>query len=71
MGISIIDKHVARKKLVLKDVNTCISFFSTLYKGEVIMLAYDNLNNNLMNFWSHQNLAADDVDFLEKILREY
>ena len=71
MGISIIDKHVARKKLVLKEVNTCISFFNTLYKGEVMMLAYNNLNNSIMNFWCFQNLLDEDVKFLEKILREY
>jgi len=71
MGTSIIDEHIARKKLTLKDVNTCLSFFTTLYKGEVIMLAFDNINKSVMNFWSNQNLDSDDVVLLEKILCEY
>ena len=71
MGFSIIDEHIARKKLVLKDVNTCLSFFTTLYKGEVIMLAFDNINKSIMNFWSSQSLDGDDIILLEKILCEY
>lgn len=71
MTIGIIDEHIARKKLVLKDVNTCLSFFTTLYKGEVIMLAFNNLNKTLVNFWTVQNLLRDDIVFLEKILCEY
>ena len=71
MRTSIIDEHVARRKLVLKDVNTCLSFFTTLYKGEVIMLAFNNLNRSIMNFWCNQNLDNEDVELLEKILCDY
>jgi len=71
MDTSIIDEHIAKKKLVLKDVNTCLSFFTTLYKGEVIMLAFDNINKSIINFWCAQNLDNDDVILLEKILCEY
>jgi len=71
MNTSIIDEHIAKKKLVLKDVNTCLSFFTTLYKGEVIMLAFDNINKSIINFWCAQNLDNDDVILLEKILCEY
>jgi len=64
MDTSIIDEHIAKKKLVLKDVNTCLSFFTTLYKGEVIMLAFDNINKSIINFWCAQNLDNDDVILL-------
>jgi len=71
MSVNIVEEHIARRKLVLKDVNTCVSFFTTSFRGEAVMLAYDNLNNTLMNFWGFQELDPDDIKFLEKILREY
>lgn len=71
MSVNVIEEHIARRKLILKDVNTCVSFFTTSFRGEAIMLAYDNINKSLMSFWGFQELDHEDTKFLEKILREY
>lgn len=71
MSFGYLDLHVAQQKMSLKDSNSCLSFVSTLWKGEVIMCCYSNLSNELVNIFCLQELEPGDVEELEKLVRDF
>lgn len=71
MPCSYLDLHIAKQKMVLKDANSCLSFISTLWKGEVIMCCYSNLSNELVNIFCSQTIEPDDVRELGNIINVF
>jgi hypothetical protein len=49
MSTNYTDLHIAKQKMQLKNVNSCLSFISTLWKGEVIMCCFNNLSKEIAN----------------------
>jgi len=60
---------VAKKKMKIKQSNYCMSFVSTLWKGEVIMVCYNNLAKEISNVFCMQNLDEDDISNLETLIK--
>ena len=71
MACSYLDIHVAQRKMVLKDANACLSFVTTLWKGEVIMCCFNNLNKELANVFCLQVIEPDDLTQLEKLVCDF
>jgi len=71
MPYSDLDVHVARKKINLKNANACLSFVSTVWKGEIVMCCFNNLSREIANVFSVTLIESADVDALERIIREY
>jgi len=69
--ISDIDIYVAKRKMSLKNSNYCLSFVSTLWKGEVIMCTFDNLQNKICDLFCVQELDEDSFSQLECVVREF
>lgn len=68
--VSQADITIARKKMKLKSSNYCMSFVSTLWKGEVIMLCYNNIDKVITNAFCSQTLEDTDIDCLENIINK-
>lgn len=67
--ISGADLHMAEKTMKLKNCNYCMSFVSTIWKGEVIMCCYNNISDEMMNVFCTQDLNPDDVEDLESLIK--
>ena len=68
--VSQADIDVSRKKMKLKESNYCTSFVSTLWKGEVIMICYNNIEKAIDNVFCGQTLGAEDIKHLENIINK-
>jgi hypothetical protein len=64
------DLITARKTLKLKSVNHCMSFVSTVWRGEVIMCCYNNLAKEMANIFCTQYLSEGDVEELETLIKD-
>lgn len=71
MACNYIDIHVAQRKMELKDSNACLSFIKTLWKGEVIMCCFNNLNQEIANIFCTQVIEPEDLTQLEHIVRDF
>lgn len=71
MSYSNLDVHVARRKMSLKNSNACLSFVCTVWKGEIVMCCFNNLSKEIVNIFSIILVEADEVETLEKLIREY
>lgn len=71
MASSYVDLHVARQKMRLKNTNSCLSFVTTLWKGEVIMCCMNNLNKEIINAFCTQILNPEDLQTLEWLVQEF
>jgi hypothetical protein len=48
-----------------------ITFLTTVWMGNNVMLAWDNLNDELMNMWGIEDLEDEEYDILSKIVSDY
>ena len=71
MDFNTVDIHIAKKKMTLRSTNSCLSFISTIWKGEVVMCCFNNLNKEMANVFCTQDLESDDIVQLEILIREF
>ena len=69
--VSQIDIYVAKRKMRLKSSNYCLSFVSTLWKGEVVMCTFDNLQNKISSLFCVQEFDEESFTHLESVIREF
>ena len=63
--------YVAKRTMRLKDVNYCLSFISLLWRGEVIMCVFNNIQKEISNIYCTQTLEVDDVEQLENLIMDF
>jgi hypothetical protein len=66
-----VNLHIAKNKMRLKNTNSCLSFVSTLWKGEVIMCCMNNLNKEIVNTFCTQILNPEDLQTLEWLIQDF
>jgi hypothetical protein len=71
MSFSPVDLHIAKQKMQLKNSNFCLSFLTTLWKGEVIMCCFNNVSKELSDIFCLQQMEPADVECLEKIINDF
>ena len=71
MSISHIDLHVAKAKMRLKDTTFCLSFVSTVLRGEVIMCMYNNMQKEISNIFCTQIINPNEFKQLETLIQEF
>ena len=71
MGCSVVDKHVAKRKMRIKNCNYCLSFVTTLWKGEVIMLTMNNISKEVIDVFCNQIIEPEDFQELENLVRDF
>ena len=71
MSSNYVDLHVAKQKMRLKNTNSCLSFVTTLWKGEVIMCCMNNLNREIINAFCTQIIDPEDLQTLERLIQEF
>ena len=68
--ISAAELNVAERTMKVKSVNYCISFVSTVWRGEVIMCCYNNVDKAMSNIFCTQVLGENDVYHLESLIKK-
>jgi hypothetical protein len=71
MSNTLIDRHVAESKMKLKSSNHCLSFVSTLWKGEVILCTFNNINRTIADIFCAQHIEYEDKKELEYIIDRF
>lgn len=71
MTFTILNSSIAKDKLILKSSTRYLDFYSTLWKGEVIMLTFNNLTNSINQVISSKVIDNQDFKELEKIIKIY
>lgn len=71
MSCTYIDIHIAKKKMRLKNTNSCLSFVTTLWRNEVIMLCFNNLSKKIISTFCNQVMDSKDLRELELITSEF
>jgi hypothetical protein len=71
MSCSYVDLFIARQKMRIKNTNACLSFITTLWKGEVIMLCFNNLNKKIISTFCNQFIDEKDSYELEILVSEF
>ena len=71
MSVSYIDLHIAKKKMRLKNRNICLSFVTTLWRGEVIMCCFNNLSKEVSQIYCSQAMGHSDINQLENLILEF
>ena len=66
-----LDVHIARTKMKLKNSNHCLSFVSTLWKGEVILCTVDNIRQSILKVFCSRTIQPNELATLEEIVREF
>lgn len=70
MGITTIGKHIANQTLELRSQTSLISFYSLLWGGSFLMVAWDTLCDGIVDCYGDgaDSLDADDIDALNEII---
>lgn len=71
MSCGPVEKYVAKTKMSLKNSNYCLSFVNTLWRGEVIMCTFNNLNKSIIDIYCAQVLDQEDVLELESMITDF
>lgn len=71
MNSKYLDLYIAKHKMKLKNTNHCLSFVTTLWKGEVIMCCMNNLSREIVNAFCTQIISPEDLQTLEWLIQEF
>lgn len=70
-----LDIYFAEQMMELKEVTTAISFVSTMWSGRNIMIAWNNLNKDMIDIFCFDDISEEDLvdlyDITEKFLEKY
>ena len=71
MEKDIVNLYTAKRTMTLKDSNYCLSFIRTVWRGEVIMCVFNNLQKEISNIYCTQVLRPGDIDQLEDLIKDF
>jgi len=60
--------HIAKRTMQLRDVNSCVSFVSTIWRDQPTMIMFNNLNNKIMNTYFYPAYQEGDIETLEYLI---
>lgn len=63
--------YIAKNTMELKDVNTCLSFISTIWRDKPLVLVYDNLNKHIISSWFDPEYQVGDLTLLEDLIEDF
>jgi len=70
-----LDIYFAEQMMELKEVTTAISFVATMWAGRNIMIAWNNLNKDMIDIFCFDDISEEDLVDLyaitEKFLEKY
>ena len=66
-----ITEYIAKSTMELKDVNSCLSFVSTVWREKPILVVYDNLNGKIVSTWFDPVLQDGDISILENLVLDF
>ncbi len=67
-----LDLHTAKTKMQLRNINHCVSFVSTLWKNEVILCTFNNIQKSIVNiFCCSSNITPSEFATLEQLIAEF
>ncbi len=63
--------HVAKRTMQLKDVNSCVSFVSTVWRDQLVLIMFNNLNNSIVGSYFEPTYQAGDIELLESLVTDF
>jgi hypothetical protein len=66
-----LDIYFAEQMMELKEVTIAISFVSTMWSGRNIMIAWNNLNNDMIDIFCFDDISEEDLVDLYAITEKF
>ncbi len=64
-------KYISRKTMRLKNTNACLSFVSTIWRDEPLLIIFNNLNNTIVDSCFNPTYQNGDFELLEKMVKDF
>lgn len=69
--MSIIDTHLATKKIKIRKIDSKSVFLSTIWKDEVVMGFFDTITCKITQLTCFRSLDFEEVEQLENVIINY
>lgn len=66
-----LDKAIARKTMKIKNSNYCLSFVTTVWKGELVICFYNNITKEVADIMTAQAFLPEEFMELEQMISEF
>ncbi len=63
--------HIAKRTMRLKDVNSCVSFVSTVWRDKPLLIMFNNLDNSIVGSYLDPTYQEGDIEILESLVTEF
>lgn len=64
-------EYMAKSTMELKDVNSCLSFISTVWREKPILVVFNNLNRNIVTSYFDPQYQDGDIEILENLISNF
>jgi hypothetical protein len=65
-----LDLYTAKAKMRVKHSNYCMSFITTIWRGQVVMCTFNNIQKNIMSVFGSHTFSPDEINVLENLIAE-
>lgn len=55
----------------LRDENSCVSFVSTIWRDQLVIIMFNNLNNSIIGSYFEPTYQDGDIKVLEVLVTEF
>lgn len=69
--INTLTEYIAKQTMELKDTNLCMCLISMIWRERPALVAFDNLNKNIIDFYFDIELQDGDRPLIEKMIIDF
>lgn len=69
--MNIVDIHLVKRKMKIKNLGCKSIFLTTIWKGEVVMGFFDAASHRITQINCFRTLSFEEIEQLETIVTEY
>ncbi len=64
-------QYIAKSTIQLREANSCLSFVSLIWREQMTVIMFNNLNNTIMTSLTNIDLQGDDQVELEELIKDF
>ena len=64
-------EYVATQLIQVKNENAFMTFLTTVWAGNHVMITWDNLNKGILQTWGTEDLEEQELDRLIMLVHEF
>jgi len=64
-------KHIAKSTMKLKERNSCLSFVSLVWRDDITIVMFNNLNDTVMTALNDAKYQDNDLILIQKLIKDF